>query len=78
MNKSYPPEMHTAEHILNGTMVKMFDHGSSISAHIEKKNNKWDYRFDRYLTPEEKAELEHGINAVISTELDTKEEYIMR
>lgn len=78
MNKSYPPEMHTAEHILNGTMVKMFDRGRSFSAHIEKKKSKCDYRFDRDITPEERAELESRVNAVISSELDITEEHIPR
>ena len=35
--KSYDPRNHTAEHILNQTMVRMFDRGRSFSAHIEKK-----------------------------------------
>lgn len=78
MNKSYPPEMHTAEHILNGTMVKMFDRGRSFSAHIEKKKSKCDYRFDRDLTPEERAELENRVNDVISSGLNVSEEYIPR
>ena len=28
--------MHTAEHILNGTMVKMFGCGRAVSAHVER------------------------------------------
>lgn len=78
MNKSYPPEMHTAEHILNGTMVKMFGRGRSFSAHIEKKKSKCDYRFDRDLTPDERSELESRVNAVITSELDVTEEFIPR
>jgi len=38
MNKEYDPRMHSAEHILNQTMVRMFNRGRSFSAHIEKKN----------------------------------------
>jgi Ser-tRNA(Ala) deacylase AlaX len=78
MNKSYPPEMHTAEHILNGTMVKMFDRGRSFSAHIEKKKSKCDYRFDRDLTPEERTEIERRVNEVILSEVNVTEEYISR
>lgn len=37
-NKDYNPEMHSAEHILNQTMVRMFNKGRSFSNHIEKKN----------------------------------------
>ena len=36
-NKQEYPPMHTAEHILNGTMVRMFGCGRSFSAHIEKE-----------------------------------------
>ena len=34
----YPP-MHTAEHILNQTMVRMFGCPRSKNAHIERKNS---------------------------------------
>jgi len=45
--------MHTAEHILNQTMVRMFGCGRSFSSHIEKKKSKCDYRFERALSEEE-------------------------
>jgi misacylated tRNA(Ala) deacylase len=47
--KNYDPEMHTAEHILNGTMVQMFGTGRAFSAHLEKKKSKCDYRIGRNL-----------------------------
>ena len=43
--------MHTAEHILNQTMVRLFNKGRAFSSHIEKKKSKCDYHFDRDLTP---------------------------
>jgi len=76
MNKNYPPEMHTAEHILNGTMVKMFGRGRSFSAHIEKKKSKCDYRFDRDLTEEERRQIEGKVNEVIAGNHSITEEYI--
>ena len=39
-NKEEYPPMHTAEHILNQTMVRMFGCPRSRNAHIEKKKNK--------------------------------------
>ncbi len=36
--KDYYAPMHTAEHILNGIMVKMFGCFRSENCHIEKKN----------------------------------------
>ncbi len=46
---SYDPQMHTAEHILNQTMVRIFGCERSFPSHIEKKKSKCDYRFDRPL-----------------------------
>ena len=42
-NKEEFPPSHTAEHILNGTMVKMFGCPRSRNAHVERKKCKCDY-----------------------------------
>ena len=63
------PKMHTAEHILNQTMVRMFKTKRCFNAHIEKKKSKCDYRFERFLTAEEILELEKGVNQVIKNNL---------
>lgn len=68
----YPP-MHTAEHLLNQTMVRMFDCGRCFSAHIEKKKSKCDYHFDRNLTAEEVSEIETRVNTVIQADLTVSE-----
>ncbi len=78
MSKSYDPRMHSAEHILNQTMVRMFGCGRSFSAHIEKKKSKCDYRFDRDLAPAEIAELESRVNDVISKNMLVKEDFLTR
>ena len=39
-NKAEYPPMHTAEHILNQTMVRMFGCPRSKNAHIERKKKK--------------------------------------
>ena len=78
MAKDYHPPMHTAEHILNRTMVNMFNCGRSFSAHIEKKKSKVDYRFERDLTSEEKERVEQMVNDVIASDLNITEEYIPR
>lgn len=70
--------MHTAEHILNQTMVRMFNRGRSFSSHIEKKKSKCDYHFDRNLTPKEVTEIEHRVNEVIKADLHVNEEFISR
>lgn len=61
--------MHTAEHILNQTMIRMFKTKRCFSAHIENKKSKCDYRFDRFLTAEEILELERLVNEVINNNL---------
>ena len=43
-NKQEFPPAHTAEHILNGTMVKMFGCRRAKTAHVERKKSKLDYR----------------------------------
>jgi misacylated tRNA(Ala) deacylase len=72
------PRMHTAEHILNQTMVRMFSRGRSFSSHIEKKKSKCDYHFDRDLTPEEVVEIEQRVNDVIKADLPVTEETMDR
>jgi len=74
--KSYDPQMHTAEHILNQTMVRMFGCERSFSSHIEKKKSKCDYRFNRTLTVGEELELVKQVNEVISRNLEVKEQFM--
>ncbi len=78
MSKSYDPRMHSAEHILNQTMVRMFNRGRSFSAHIEKKKSKCDYHFDRNLTLDEVNEIEKRVNEVISSNASVQEEFMLR
>ena len=42
-NKAEYPPMHTCEHILNQTMVRMFGCERSRNAHIERKKSKINY-----------------------------------
>lgn len=76
--KSYYPPMHTAEHILNGTMDKMFNCGRAFSAHIEKKKSKCDYHFKRNLTDEEIKLIEEKVNSIINADLLVTEKFLSR
>ncbi|MGD9642576.1 MAG: hypothetical protein AB7V08_07530 [Elusimicrobiales bacterium] len=77
--KEYPdPRMHTAEHLLNQAMVRLFARGRAFSSHIERKKSKCDYRFPRDLTPEERAALEAAVNAAVSAALPVREEFMSR
>ena len=76
--KDYDPRMHSAEHILNQTMVRMFDCGRAFSAHIEKKKSKCDYHFERNLTAEEIIQIENKVNEVINSDLPIQEKTLSR
>jgi alanyl-tRNA synthetase len=73
--KDYDPQMHTAEHVLNQTMIRMFGSDRSFSMHLERKKSKCDYHFDRPLTEEEERAIEKEVNRIISMNLPVKEEY---
>lgn len=68
--------MHSAEHLLNSTMVDLFGCQRSFSAHINKKKSKCDYHFDRPLTPSEISEIERRVNTAITDDLQLTETFI--
>ena len=74
-NKEYHPQMHSAEHILNQTMVRMFGCDRSFGNHIERKKSKCDYYFERNLTQSEIKEIEEKVNGVIKQNLKVIEEF---
>lgn len=76
--KEYDPRMHSAEHILNQTMVRLFNCGRAFRAHIEKKKSKCDYHFPRNLSREEIETIEHKVNAVIEQNVPITEEFLSR
>lgn len=78
MRKHYDTSMHTVEHILNQTMVRMFDCGRSVNAHVEKKKSRIDYRFKRDLAEDEVSEIERRVNDIIISDLKVIEEFITR
>ena len=76
--KQYNPQMHTAEHILNQTMVRMFNCNRSFSNHIEKKKSKCDYHFEKALTEDEITEIQDEVNNIIQQDMPVVEEFISR
>jgi alanyl-tRNA synthetase len=77
-NKQEYPPMHTTEHILNQTMVRMFGCKRSKNAHIERKKSKCDYQLASEPTTEQMAAIEAQVNEVISSHLPVTEEYTTR
>jgi Ser-tRNA(Ala) deacylase AlaX len=78
-NKEYTnPAMHTAEHILNQTMVRTFGCGRSRNAHIERKKSKCDYFLPEEPTAEQLAEVERKVNEVIDLHLPVTIDFLTR
>ncbi|WP_244828256.1 alanyl-tRNA editing protein [Carboxylicivirga sediminis] len=76
--KSYNPEMHTAEHVLNQTMVQLFECNRSFSNHLERKKSKCDYHFNRALTSEEEQVIAGKVNEMLMRHLDVTEQIVGR
>ena len=70
--------MHTAEHILNQTMVRMFGCERSRNAHIERKKSKCDYQLPTEPTAEQITAVEAQVNSIISQQLPITIEFCKR
>ncbi|HNW51507.1 MAG TPA: hypothetical protein PKH79_10515 [Prolixibacteraceae bacterium] len=77
-NKQEYPPMHSAEHILNQTMVRMFGCERSKSTHIERKKSKCDYNLNEEPTAEQIKEIETRVNDVIGQNLPITMAYVKR
>lgn len=77
-NKQEFPPMHTAEHILNQTMIRLFGCERSKNAHIEKKKSKCDYILKAVPMPEEITAIENKVNEVILMNLPVSVEFVSR
>ena len=58
------PAVHSTEHILNQTMVRMFGCPRSRNAHIERKKSKCDYILDSCPTDEQVVAIEKNVNGL--------------
>ncbi|MFI3257607.1 MAG: hypothetical protein R3Y36_04850 [Spirochaetales bacterium] len=74
--KDYSKIMHTTEHILNQTMVRLFGCVRSFNAHIEAKKSKCDYILDCEPTQKQIDEVITQVNDVIAQNLDVTQEYM--
>lgn len=75
-NKEEYPPAHTAEHILNATMVKMFGCPRSRNAHVERKKSKCDYILPAAPTEQQVAAIEATVNGIISQDLPVTVEFM--
>ncbi len=77
-NKQEYPPAHTAEHILNQTMVRMFGCSRSRVNHIERKKSKCNYILAECPTEEQIREVETTVNAIIAADMEVTERYVTR
>lgn len=77
-NKEDFPPAHTAEHLLNQTMVRMFGCERSTNAHIERKKSKISYVLDHKPDRREEKEIERRMNELINEDLPVTFEYVTR
>jgi Ser-tRNA(Ala) deacylase AlaX len=75
--KEYPP-MHTAEHLLNQTMIRLFNCKRSHNAHIERKKSKCDYILSQTPTKDEIQNVEDKVNEIIAQELTVSSSLVER
>ena len=77
-NKAEFPPMHTAEHLLNQTMVRMFGCERSLNAHIERKKSKINYTLKSEPTAEQIAEIERIMNDLIQQDIPVVYDFVTR
>ena len=77
-NKDEFPPAHTAEHLLNQTMVRMFGCPRSNNAHIERKKSKITYVLERKPDRKQEKEIERRMNELIEADLPVTFEIVDR
>lgn len=70
--------MHTAEHLLNQTMVRMFGCPRSKNAHIERKKSKINYVLAHEPSAEQIIQIESKMNELIQAALPVSYEFVRR
>ncbi len=77
-NKDEHAPAHTAEHLLNQTMIRLFGCERSKNAHIERKKSKINYNLAECPTPEQIADIEQRMNQLIELDLPVTFEFVTR
>ncbi len=75
--EEFPPA-HTAEHLLNQLMIRMFGCERSRNAHIERKKSKISYILDHKPSRQEEREIERGMNELIEEDMPVTFEFADR
>ncbi|MBQ8464322.1 MAG: hypothetical protein IJ544_09450 [Prevotella sp.] len=77
-NKDEFPPAHTAEHLLNQTMQRLFGCERSYNAHVERKKSKMSFHLDRKPSRQEEKEIERRMNLLIDEDLPVTFEFVTR
>ena len=74
---SFPPA-HTAEHLLNQTMIRMFGCERSYNAHIERKKSKMSFYLSQKPDRKQEKEIERRMNELIDEDLPVSFQFVSR
>ena len=77
-NKEEFPPAHTAEHLLNQTMIRIFGCERSFNAHIERKKSKMSFHLGHKPTRQEEKEIERQMKQLIDDDLPVTFEFVSR
>ncbi len=75
-NKEEFPPAHTAEHLLNQTMIRLFGCERSRNAHIERKKSKISYVVDHKPDRREERLIASTMNELIRQDMPVTYEYV--
>lgn len=75
--EEFPPA-HTAEHLLNQTMMRLFGCERSYNAHIERKKSKMSFHLKQKPSRQEEKQIELRMNELIAEDLPVTFEFVDR
>ncbi|MBR2151244.1 MAG: hypothetical protein IKH01_00645 [Prevotella sp.] len=77
-NKEEFPPAHTAEHLLNQVMIRLFGCERSYNAHIERKKSKMSFHLSSKPSRQQEREIEREMQRLIDEDLSVTFEFVTR
>ena len=77
-NKDEFPPAHTAEHLLNQTMIRLFGCERSYNAHVERKKSKMSFHLAQKPSRQQEKEIERRMNELIDEDMPVTSETVSR
>ena len=77
-NKDEFPPAHTAEHLLNQTMIRLFGCERSYNAHVERKKSKMSFHLAQKPSRQQEKEIERRMNELIDEDMPVTFETVSR